>query len=132
MLYVKLFSVSLFTFLILDAIWLGLIARNFYAKYLAVYLTDNVIWLSAIIFYLIFNIGLLIFVILPSIEKNSYTTLILYSLLYGLVTYATYDLTNYATIKDWPFAVTIVDIIWGMFVAFASSSAAFLFHKYFV
>ena len=50
----------------------------------------------------------------------------------GLVTYATYDLTNYATIKDWPFAVTIVDIIWGMFVAFASSSAAFLFHKYFV
>ncbi len=132
MLYVKLFSVSLFTFLILDAIWLGFIARNFYAKYLAVYLTDNVIWLSAIIFYLIFNIGLLIFVILPSIEKNSYTTLILYSLLYGLVTYATYDLTNYATIKDWPFAVTIVDIIWGMFVALASSSAAFLFHKYFV
>ena len=132
MLYVKLFSVSLFTFLILDAIWLGLIARNFYAKYLAAYLTDNVIWLSAIIFYLIFNIGLLIFVILPSIEKNSYTTLILYSLLYGLVTYATYDLTNYATIKDWPFAVTIVDIIWGMFVALASSSAAFLFHKYFV
>ena len=132
MLYVKLFSVSLFTFLILDAIWLGFIARNFYAKYLAAYLTDNVIWLSAIIFYLIFNIGLLIFVILPSIEKNSYTTLILYSLLYGLVTYATYDLTNYATIKDWPFTVTIVDIIWGMFVAFASASAAFLFHKYFV
>ena len=132
MLYVKLFSVSLFTFLILDAIWLGFIARNFYAKYLAAYLTDNVIWLSAIIFYLIFNIGLLIFVILPSIEKNSYTTLILYSLLYGLVTYATYDLTNYATVKDWPFAVTIVDIIWGMFVAFASSSATFLFHKYFV
>ena len=132
MLYVKLFLVSLFTFLILDAIWLGFIARNFYAKYLAAYLTENVIWLSAIIFYLIFNIGLLIFVILPSIEKNSYTTLILYSLLYGLVTYATYDLTNYATIKDWPFAVTIVDIIWGMFVAFASASAAFLFHKYFV
>ena len=132
MIYVKLFSVSLFTFLILDAIWLGFVARNFYAKYLAAYLTDNVIWLSAIIFYIIFNIGLLIFVILPSIEKNSYSTLILYSILYGLVTYATYDLTNYATIKDWPFAVTIVDIIWGMFVALASSSAAFFFHKYFV
>ena len=132
MVYAKLFSVSLITFLILDAIWLGFVARNFYAKYLETYLTENVIWLSAIIFYLIFNVGLLLFVILPSIEKNSYSILILYSLLYGLVTYATYDLTNYATIKDWPLAVTIVDIIWGMFVAFASSSAAFLFHKYFV
>ena len=132
MLYAKLFSVSLFTFLILDAIWLGFVARNFYAKYLETYLTENVIWLSAIIFYLIFNVGLLLFVILPSIEKNSYSILIFYSLLYGLVTYATYDLTNYATIKDWPLTVTIVDIIWGMFVAFASSSAAFLFHKYFV
>ena len=132
MVYAKLFSVSLITFLILDAIWLGFVARNFYAKYLETYLTENVIWLSAIIFYLIFNVGLLLFVILPSIEKNSYSILILYSLLYGLVTYATYDLTNYATIKDWPLIVTIVDIIWGMFVAFASSSAAFLFHKYFV
>tara|TARA_B100000900_G_C20461290_1_gene667414 strand:- start:6 stop:404 length:399 start_codon:yes stop_codon:yes gene_type:complete len=132
MVYAKLFSVSLITFLILDAIWLGFVARNFYAKYLETYLTENVIWLSAIIFYLIFNVGLLLFVILPSIEKNSYSILILYSLLYGLVTYATYDLTNYATIKDWPLTVTIVDIIWGMFVAFASSSAAFLFHKYFV
>ena len=132
MVYAKLFSVSLITFLILDAIWLGFVARNFYAKYLETYLTENVIWLSAIIFYLIFNVGLLLFVILPSIEKNSYSILILYSLLYGLVTYATYDLTNYATIKDWPLTLTIVDIIWGMFVAFASSSAAFLFHKYFV
>ena len=70
MLYLKLFSVSLFTFLILDAIWLGFVARNFYAKYLALYLTENVIWLSAIIFYIIFNIGLLVFVILPSIEKK--------------------------------------------------------------
>ena len=132
MLYLKLFSVSLFTFLILDVIWLGFVARNFYAKYLALYLTENVIWLSAIIFYIIFNIGLLVFVILPSIEKNSYSVLIIYSLLYGIVTFATYDLTNYATIKNWPFIVTIVDICWGMFVAFASSSAAFLFHEYFV
>ena len=132
MLYLKLFSVSLLTFLILDAIWLGFVARNFYAKHLALYLTENVIWLSAIIFYIIFNIGLLVFVILPSIEKNSYSVLIIYSLLYGIVTFATYDLTNYATIKNWPLIVTIVDICWGMFVAFASSSTAFLFHKYFV
>jgi|TARA_Y100000389_G_C17436914_1_gene506104 uncharacterized membrane protein len=132
MIYIKLFLTSFVTFLLLDAIWLGLIARTFYAKNLALYLTDNVIWPSALIFYVIFNIGLLVFVILPSIEKNSYSTLVIYSLLYGLVTFATYDLTNLATIRDWPLIVSIVDMSYGMFVALASASAAFYANKYFM
>ena len=130
MINLKLFLVSFITFLFLDAIWLGLIARGFYSKHLSLYLTDNVIWPSAFIFYIIFNIGLLIFVILPSIEKNSYSNLIIYSILYGLVTFATYDLTNHATIKDWPLIVSIVDMSYGMFVALVSSSAAFYANKY--
>ncbi|MDC0482489.1 DUF2177 family protein [Gammaproteobacteria bacterium] len=130
MINLKLFLVSFITFLFLDAIWLGLIARGFYSKHLSLYLTDNVIWPSAFIFYIIFNIGLLIFVILPSIEKNSYSTLFIYSILYGLVTFATYDLTNHATIKDWPLIVSIVDMSYGMFVALVSSSAAFYANKY--
>ena len=130
MINLKLFLVSFITFLFLDAIWLGLIARGFYSKHLSLYLTDNVIWPSAFIFYIIFNIGLLIFVILPSIEKNSYSTLLIYSILYGLVTFATYDLTNHATIKDWPLIVSIVDMSYGMFVALISSSAAFYANKY--
>jgi len=132
MINLKLFLVSFITFLFLDAIWLGLIARGFYSKHLSLYLTDNVIWPSAFIFYIIFNIGLLIFVILPSIEKNSYSTLLIYSILYGLVTFATYDLTNHATIKDWPLIVSIVDMSYGMFVALVSSSAAFYANKYFM
>ena len=130
MINLKLFLVSFITFLFLDAIWLGLIARGFYSKHLSLYLTDNVIWPSAFIFYIIFNIGLLIFVILPSIEKNSYSTLLIYSILYGLVTFATYDLTNHATIKDWPLIVSIVDMSYGMFVALVSSSAAYYANKY--
>ena len=130
MINLKLFLVSFITFLFLDAIWLGLIARGFYSKHLSLYLTDNVIWPSAFIFYIIFNIGLLIFVILPSIEKNWYSTLLIYSILYGLVTFATYDLTNHATIKDWPLIVSIVDMSYGMFVALVSSSAAFYANKY--
>jgi len=132
MIYIKLFLASFVTFLLLDAIWLGLIAKTFYAKNLALYLTNNVIWSSALIFYVVFNIGLLVFVVLPSIEKNSYATLVIYSLLYGLVTFATYDLTNLATIKDWPLIVSIVDMFYGMFVALASSSAAFYANKYFM
>ena len=132
MIILKLFLVSFITFLVLDAIWLGLVARGFYSKHLSLYLTDNVIWSSALIFYVIFNIGLLIFVILPSIDKNSYMTLVVYSLLYGLVTFATYDLTNLATIKDWPIIVSVVDMLYGMFVAFSSASVAFYANKYFI
>ena len=100
MLYIKLFLSSFVTFLILDAIWLGFVAKDFYAKQLSLYLTDDVIWSSALIFYVIFNVGLLILVILPSIEKNSYSTLVVYAIIYGLVTFATYDLTNLATVKE--------------------------------
>jgi len=130
MLYIKLFLTSFATFLILDAIWLGFVAKDFYAKQLSFYLTDNVVWSSALIFYIIFNIGLLVLVILPSIDKNSYTVLIIYAVLYGLVTFATYDLTNLATIKEWPLIVSLVDMAWGMFVAFSSASAAFYANKY--
>ena len=130
MLYIKLFLSSFITFLILDFIWLGFIAKDFYARQLALYLTDNVIWSSALIFYIIFNIGLLIFVIMPSIEKNSYLTLVLYAILYGLVTFATYDLTNLSTAKEWPLIVSLIDMTWGMFVAFSSASVAFFANKY--
>jgi len=130
MLYFKLFLSSFITFLILDFIWLGFVAKDFYARQLALYLTDNVIWSSALIFYILFNIGLLIFVIMPSIEKNSYLTLVLYAILYGLVTFATYDLTNLATVKEWPLIVSLIDMTWGMFVAFSSASVAFFANKY--
>ena len=130
MLYIKLFLSSFVTFLILDAIWLGFVAKDFYAKQLSLYLTDDVIWSSALIFYVIFNVGLLILVILPSIEKNSYSTLVVYAIIYGLVTFATYDLTNLATVKEWPLIVSLVDMTWGMFVAFSSASVAFFANKY--
>jgi uncharacterized membrane protein len=69
-------------------------------------------------------------VIIPSIEKNSYFTLVLYAILYGLVTFATYDLTNLATVKEWPLIVSLIDMAWGMFVAFSSASVAFFANKY--
>lgn len=132
MINLKLFLVSFVTFLILDAIWLGVISKNFYAKNLSDYLTNDIVWPAAIIFYLLFNIGLIVFVILPAIEENSYITLIMYALLYGLVTFSTYDLTNLATIKNWPVIVTIVDIMYGMFVAVVCSLTTFYLHKYLV
>jgi len=74
-------------------------------------------WLAAIIFYLLFIAGLVTFVISPAVEKQSWVQALLFGALFGLITYATYDLTNLATLKDWPLMVTIVDLIWGSVLA---------------
>ena len=78
---------------------------------------QDVNWFAAIIFYLLFIAGLIAFVISPAIEKHSWLHALLFGALFGLITYATYDLTNLATIKDWPLLVTVVDLIWGSTLA---------------
>lgn len=72
---------------------------------------------AALIFYLIFIAGLVFFVVSPAIDKKIWSQALLAGAFFGLVTYATYDLTNLATVKDWPLIITIVDLIWGMTVS---------------
>ena len=110
------YILALVVFLICDGIWLGVVAKDLYAKYLGHLMTEQVIWTSAIIFYLLFTAGLVVFVIQPHINAT-YLTLRLYAAFFGLVTYATYDLTNLATLKDWPWQIVFIDIIWGMSIA---------------
>lgn len=110
---IRYFLTALPVFLIIDMIWLVLVARKFYARHLGYIMRTDVMWIPAIIFYLIFLAGLVVFVITPAIEKHSWTNALLFGALFGLVSYATYDLTNLATLRDWPVIVTIVDLIWG-------------------
>jgi uncharacterized membrane protein len=86
---------------------------------------SDVNWTAAGIFYLLFILGLVLFVIYPAIEKGSWTHALLFGALFGLITYATYDLTNLATLKDWPILVTIVDLIWGSVLATSVSVATY-------
>jgi len=123
--FIKLYFIALPVFLAIDMIWLGLIAKNFYAKQIGFLMKSNINWLAAIIFYLLFIVGLVLFVITPAMQKNSWLQVLLLGALFGLITYATYDLTNLATIKDWPVLVTIIDLIWGMTVAGAVSVISF-------
>ena len=83
-------------------------------------------WIAAIIFYLLFILGLVTFVISPAVEKHSWSHALIYGALFGLITYATYDLTNLATLKDWPLLVTIVDLVWGMVVSASVSIVTYL------
>lgn len=114
--FAKLFFTSLIIFLILDFLWLGLIAKNIYTANLGYIMASEVRWGAAIAFYLTYIFGLVVFVILPSWQNAAIGTAVLYGALYGLVCYATYDLTNLATIKDWPIKIVIYDLAWGAFV----------------
>lgn len=124
--FIKLYLIALPIFLILDGLWLGLIAKTFYAKQIGFLFKTDINWIAALIFYLLFIVALILFVINPAIEKGSLTHALLYGALFGFITYATYDLTNLATLKDWPIMVTIVDLIWGSFVTAAVSTLTFL------
>ena len=101
-------------FLALDLFWLGLIAKNFYQKHLGTFFSDKINWKAAVIFYLLFILGAMIFSVYPAVARDSLTKAMIFGVLFGLFTYATYDLTNLATLKDWPVPIVIVDIIWGM------------------
>jgi len=123
--FIKLYAIAFTVFLAIDAVWLTLIAKNFYAKYIGYVMAKNPNLWAAFIFYLIFIAGLLFFVITPALDKKMWTHALLAGIFFGLVTYATYDLTNLATVKDWPLIVTIIDLMWGMFVSAAVSVATF-------
>ena len=117
-------------FFAIDMIWLGFIAKKFYRKYLGGFLSDNVNWLPAIIFYLLFIAGVLIFAVFPALEKESLTKAILFGALFGLFTYATYDLTNLATLKGWPLPIVFIDIIWGMVLSGIVSTSGYFFARW--
>ncbi len=116
----KTFLIAAATFAVLDAIWLSLVANKFYKDHLGFLLADKPNWLAAVLFYVIFLIGLTVFVIIPA---DTATKALAMGALFGLVTYATYDLTNQATIAKWPVIITIVDLCWG---AAASAVTAFV------
>lgn len=117
-------------FFILDMLWLGLIAKDLYNKYLINFLNDKVNWTAAILFYLLFIIGIFYFCILPAIEKDSISKAIIGGAFFGIITYATYDLTNLATLKNWPLPIVFIDIIWGMVLTMIISVSGFFITKW--
>jgi uncharacterized membrane protein len=120
------YLVVLIVFLIIDFIWLALIARKLYKKHLGYLMAKKTNFLAAFVFYAIFVLGILVFVINPALKDGSFVYALGFGSLFGLVTYATYDLTNLATIKDWPIKITIIDLIWGTFVSAATSTISYI------
>lgn len=112
-LFLKLYLIALPIFFMVDMIWLGVLAKNFYKNQIGFLMKPDVNWTAAIIFYLLFLVGVVLFVIEPALEKKDLIFALSRGALFGLITYATYDLTNLATLKDWPLKVVVVDMMWG-------------------
>jgi uncharacterized membrane protein len=111
--FVKTYLASLVAFLILDLAWLGLIARGFYLNQLDHLLRPDVRWPPAILFYLLFVVAVVVFAVMPAIERGSLLRAVVLGGFFGVVAYATYDLTNLATMKSFPLLVAVVDMTWG-------------------
>ncbi|MCE7860000.1 MAG: DUF2177 family protein, partial [Chloroflexi bacterium CFX2] len=109
----KLYLITLLAFLAIDSIWLGLVAPSFYQSQIGYILAENPNFLAAGLFYLLFVLGMVVFVVEPGVREGTLIKAVRRGALFGLVTYATYDLTNLATLEGWPVLVTVVDLAWG-------------------
>lgn len=122
---VWLYLASAATFFALDMLWLGFIAKNLYRDSLAHLLADNFNRVAAFGFYAIFLIGVLIFAVIPALNEGNFAKAAIYGALFGFFTYATYDLTNLSTLKNWPLGLTFIDIAWGAFLTASVAMVAY-------
>lgn len=118
----KLYFLTLVIFLSIDSIWLGLVAPKFYRAQIGHLMAEKANFAVAGLFYLLFVGALVYFVVAPAVQSGETRDILLRGALFGLVTYATYDLTNHATLRDWPVTVTIVDMAWGTLLTAATSA----------
>lgn len=108
---------------IIDLAWLGFIAKPMYQQAIGHLMAEKPNIAAAIAFYALFPIGLMIFAILPEAADRGWQQTALLGALFGFFTYATYDLTNLATLKNYPWSLAVADIFWGSLVSAASATA---------
>ncbi|WP_312711898.1 DUF2177 family protein [Proteiniclasticum ruminis] len=123
--FLKVYALTLVIFFLVDIVWLGVISKKLYKEYLGHLMAPNVNWAAALVFYFLFIAGLVFFVIMPAIEKGDLMYAITVGAFFGLITYGTYDLTNLATLRDWPLNITIIDLVWGTFLNAATSGITY-------
>lgn len=116
---------GLIAFLVIDFIWLKYVALSFYRDQIGHLMLDKPNLGIALLFYLVYVVGVIVLAVNPALEKGQWTTAVLYGGLLGLVAYGTYDITNLATLKTWPPIVSIIDMIWGTVLTASVAAIAY-------
>lgn len=119
------------TLLVVDAIWLGVVARTFYREQLGDMMLPNPNFGVAAVFYIFFAMAVVLLAVMPGVRAQSLLIALGYGAVLGLAAYGTYDITNLATLKGWPITVTIVDMVWGTFVTALCASGGYMAVRYF-
>lgn len=129
--FIKLLALGLISFIGIDAIWLAKVAPKLYKDQIGHLMATKPNLGAAVVFYIIYVVGLVVFVIQPAVSKQSILFAAFRGALFGLVAYATFDLTSMAVLKDWPLKITVIDLLWGsILTASVCSLATFLALKY--
>lgn len=118
------FVASFAVMAVLDGLWLGVVARGLYRQHLGFLMAEEVNWVAAAIFYTTYAAGLAYFVVQPGVESASVVNALGRGAAFGFVAYATYDLTNLATVRGWPLGITAIDLAWGTALSAAVGAAA--------
>jgi uncharacterized membrane protein len=122
---------SLATLLVLDAIWLGIVARTFYRDQLGELMLPQPSLGIAALFYLFFTAAVVILAVLPAFANASLTTALIYGAVIGLAAYGTYDITNLSTLRNWPLTLSLVDMAWGTIITAATAAGGYGVARYF-
>lgn len=118
-------------FFVIDIIWIGYIAKGIYVEGIGQYLREPPQMGAAAAFYILFVGGIVFFAVSPGLDSGSALKALSYGALFGFFCYATYDVTNYATIKDWPLKMSIIDTVWGTALTGTSAWAGFMVTRMF-
>ena len=116
---------TLVVFALLDFVWLGFISKDLYKAEIGGLLLAEPNWTAAALFYLMFMVGIVFFAVLPALDAGSWTRAALHGALFGLFCYATYDLTNLATLRGWSVTIVLADIVWGIVISASAATASY-------
>lgn len=128
--YLKLYLLTIPVFFAIDLLWLGVVAKDLYQKNLAHLLSPEVNWPAAFAFYFMYIAGIILFAVKPGLDAQSLAKAALWGALFGFFTYATYDLTNLATLRDWPLRIVVIDIAWGTLLCTSVASGSYLIGRW--
>ncbi|EAV42242.1 DUF2177 family protein [Roseibium aggregatum] len=123
--YVTAYIATVLVFLAVDYVWLTQVSTRFYVDRIGHLMMERPNIAAAGVFYLFYVAGIVIFAVAPALKADSLSTAIILGGLFGLFTYGTYDVTNYATLRDWPVSVVVVDVAWGTVLSAVSATAGY-------
>ena len=123
--YIAASGAALLVFVVLDLLWLGVVAVGFYQRELAALLRPDPVWSVAAVFYVMYLAGVMVFAVAPALDAGAWTAALWRGAVFGLIAYATYDLTNLATLRDFPARLAVVDMAWGTVLTATVSVAAY-------